>query len=200
MTVLEDGTSKLRVTTLNFLSNYFPLCRLGRRKHSVSVASHPFEQSNNYTNIYTYLHTNMQITITLPYILSSYKNNCNRHLIKLQFNSTMYRREFLWIAQTTKSVELLKKIMKSFMCTLLKHTAFAGRVPMSSPVHIRMYVISDPLCKETINLVLVFNLVLISTSFRQLGFNLQENNASTITTMDGCLNSGLSRLPYISVE
>ena len=77
MTVLEDGTSKLHVTTLNFLSNYFPVCRLGRRKHSVSAASHPFEQSNNYTNLYTYLHTNMQITITLPHILSCYKNNCN---------------------------------------------------------------------------------------------------------------------------
>ena len=47
------------------------------------------------------------------------------------------------------------KIMKSFMRTLLKHTAFAGTVPMSSPVHIHMYVTSHPLCKETINLVLV---------------------------------------------
>jgi len=73
MTVLEDGTSKLPVITLYFLSNYFPVCRLGRRKHSVSVASHSFQQSNTYNNIYTYLHTNMQITLTLPYILSCYK-------------------------------------------------------------------------------------------------------------------------------
>ena len=74
-----------------------------------------------------------------------------------------------------KSVELLKKIMKSFMCTLLKHAAFAGTVPMSCPVHIHNWVISHPLCKETINLVLVFNLVFISTSFRQLGFNLRPS-------------------------
>jgi len=42
---------------------------LGRRKHSVSVAGHSFQQSNNYNNIYTYLYTNMQTTVTLPYIL-----------------------------------------------------------------------------------------------------------------------------------
>jgi len=79
MTGLQDGTSKLPVITLYFLSNYFPVGRLGRRKYSVSVASHSFQQSNNYTNIYiyiyiyTYLHTNMQITITLPYTLSCYE-------------------------------------------------------------------------------------------------------------------------------
>jgi hypothetical protein len=75
MTGLEHGTSKLPVITLYFPSNYFPVGRLGRRKHLASVASHSFQQSNNYTNIYiyTYLHTNMQITVTLPYILSCYE-------------------------------------------------------------------------------------------------------------------------------
>ena len=71
------------------------------------------------------------------------------------------------------SVEL--KIMKSFMSTLWKHTAFAGTAPMSSPVHIHMYVISHPLCKETINLLLVFILIFISTILRQLGFNLRPS-------------------------
>jgi len=65
--------------------------------------------------------------------------------------------------------------MKSFLCILLKHTAFAGTVPMSSPVRIHMYVISHPLCKETINLVLVFILIFISTILRQLGFNLRPS-------------------------
>jgi len=73
MTGLEDGTSKLPVITLYLLSNYFPVCRLGRRKHSASVASHSFQQSNNYTNIYTYLHRNIQIAVTLPYTLSCYE-------------------------------------------------------------------------------------------------------------------------------
>jgi hypothetical protein len=52
-------------------------------------------------------------------------------------------KEFLSFAQTMKrrvveddtSVELLKMI-KSFMSTLLKHTALAGTVPISSPEHI----------------------------------------------------------------
>jgi len=42
VTGLEDGTSKLPVITLYFLSNNFPVCRVGRRKDSASVASHSF--------------------------------------------------------------------------------------------------------------------------------------------------------------
>jgi len=80
-----------------------------------------------------------------------------------------------YILLKQSSVEL--KIMKSFMATLLKHTAVAGTVPMSSPVHIHtcMYVTSHPLCKETISLLLVFILIFISTILRQLGFNLRPS-------------------------
>ena len=72
MTGLEDGTSKLPVITLYFLSNYFPVGRLGRRKYSVSVARHSFQHSNNYTNIYiyilTYKHANYY-NITLHFVV-----------------------------------------------------------------------------------------------------------------------------------
>ena len=103
----------------------------------------------------------------------------------------MHGSEFLFIAQTTK-------------CRVVEdnEVLYVHALETHSSCWHSTNVLLIPSAKKTTNLVLVFILVFISTSLRQLGFtsDLQENNASTITTTDGSWNSRLGWLPYHSVE
>jgi len=103
----------------------------------------------------------------------------------------MYGREFLWIAQTTKC-RVVEDNEVLYVHSLETLSLCWHSTNVLSRQHIHMWVLSHPLCKETINQPVSGSWVLTS--------DLQENNASTITTTDGSLNSRLGRLPYLSVE
>jgi len=87
----------------------------------------------------------------------------------------MYGREFLSDAQTTKCRIAEEDNDVLYGHSLERHSLCWHSTNILSRQHIHMWVISHPLCKETITLVLVFNLVFISTIFRQMGFNLRPS-------------------------